>query len=85
MKKELVKKIAELEKKIALSFDEYKKLHPKTRKTPSDPMFKTQDKQKKPSSNSAPASSSAAKNHLNDAGMKVKKLIQNGGWVPTLF
>jgi len=43
MKKEIIKKIAELEKKLALSYDEYRKLHPKTKKKPSDPMFKMKE------------------------------------------
>ena len=60
MKKALKQKIAELEKKLALDFNEYKKLHPKTKKTQSDPMFAemSQDPKKAPAQPKAPAKTS---------------------------
>jgi len=45
--KKIKDKIAELESKLALDYNEYKKLHPKTKKTPSDPMFKDVGKKTK--------------------------------------
>jgi len=42
--KNIKEKIAELEKKLALSYEEYKKLHPNTKKTKSDPMFQGHNK-----------------------------------------
>jgi len=42
--KKIKEKIAELEKKLAISYEEYKKEHPKTKKTKSDPMFQGHNK-----------------------------------------
>jgi hypothetical protein len=57
--KKIKDKIAELEKKISgISYKEYKKLHPKTKKTPSDSMFAPAKKQapaKVPQKTQAPA------------------------------
>lgn len=40
----LEKKIAEILEKLA-TYEEYKKLHPKTKKKPSDPMFNHKEKE----------------------------------------
>lgn len=66
--------LAEL-KKLAITFEEYKKLYPKTRKTPSDPLFTKPQKKKLKPENTPAESPTEAKS--TETPSKTRKVVKD--------